>query len=203
MKSRVSTYTKGFSYVELLIVMVLASILITFSTSSVVHLTTNMPLTQAGDELAATLLHARQKAISTGYAAEIRFYNLPAKDDDFWVSVVQVAYQKADGSYESEAPIWLPADTGISRNPIFSSFFRSGDQVKMLIRGTAGSEFPAHKEAEFVGFRYHPDGSTGLPEDKWFFTITFHNGDELKEIPKNFYTIQIDPVLGQLQSFRP
>lgn len=195
----------AFSLVELLIVFAIFAILLGIAAASFQNVGPNLSLTRGGDELADALLRARQKAIAASDAVEVRFYDLNSSEDDDYVRVYQLVYQRSDGSYEAENPIWLPVGIGVSREPHLSSFFQSGEEAstKLLIRGTAGDQFPGEKEADYIAFRYLPDGSTNLPEEKWFLTVVFEQRIEGQEVPPNFYTIQIDPVMGQIQTFRP
>jgi len=196
---------RGFSLVELLLVLVIFAILLGLTVASFQNVGPSLSLTRGGDELVGAILRARQRAITTSDAVEVRFYNLASEEDDDYVTVYQIVTQESDGSYRAESPIRFPVGIGISRDPQLSSFFDVEEDAltALLIRGIAGEQFPLEEEAEFVAFRYLPDGSTNLPEEKWFVTVTFQDELEDEEVPTNFYTIQIDPVLGQIQTFRP
>lgn len=200
-----ATNPNGFSLIELLFVIAIGTVMIALVSGSFHSISRSLSLTRGGDDLADAILGARQKAIAASDAVEIRFYDLPSEEDDAYVTVLQVAYQKSDGSYRAENPVWMPAGIGISRNPQLSSFFQTGEggPAALLIHGVAGESFPDQQEAEYVAFRYLADGSTNLPEEKWFLTVTFQSETESEEVPANFYTIQIDPALGQIQTFRP
>ena len=193
---------KGFSLFELLLVVTLILVLLAMAGASIFSLGSALSLTEAGDLVGDALVEARQLAVSTGNAVEVRIYDLSTADDDLMAAAVQIAQQRNDGNYLANNPILLPEGVGISREGRYTSFFESGGQTKMLLRGKAGMLLPGDQDAEFVGFRFLPNGSANLTDDKWFLTL--HRTDELGvEVPKNFFTIQIDPLLGQIQIFRP
>lgn len=197
--------SRGFSLLELLIVFAVISLLLGIVVTSVQYVGPSLSLSRAGDELAESLLEARQKAIAASDAVEVRFYDLESTEDNDFVTVYQLVYQKSDGTYRAENPVRLPTGIGISRNPRLSSFFQSEGETpgRFLIRGAAGPQLPEDNEAKYIAFRYLPDGSTNLPEAKWFLTVAFDREEESASVPDNFYTIQIDPVMGQIQTFRP
>ena len=64
----------------------------------------------------------------------------------------------------------------------------------------------------YAAFQINPDGSTNLPvtaaNGPWIYFMTLHqlsSGDGLitTSLPKNYYTIQIDPANGHLYTYRP
>ncbi|MDI1312760.1 MAG: Verru_Chthon cassette protein D [Prosthecobacter sp.] len=91
------------------------------------------------------------------------------------------------------------------------------DDVKTSSSGGAGYSGVAN--AKYNAIRFMPDGSCRkvsaqndgfsqldygtLPTS--FLTITYNNGQEITtgNLPKNFYTIQIDPFTGKARNYRP
>lgn len=198
---------RAFSLIEMLVVLAFVGALLALSIPSLVSLNSSMNLTQTGDNLVDFFANARQQAIAANSAVEIRFYDLFSEEDDRVVKTLQVVHQSSDGTYIGGEVLWFPAGVGISRDSKLSSFFSSEDQLrKSLLTGVSGEVLPADQEAGYLGFRFNPDGSTTLPSGSWFLTVVLENREEVREegqSPANFYTIQMDPVMGRIRTFRP
>ncbi|MDF1811199.1 MAG: Verru_Chthon cassette protein D [Verrucomicrobiales bacterium] len=216
MKKHRSPYSSAFSLLELLTVLTIVSIVLAFSIAAVPKLSITYSLTHTGDQITDFLTNARQQAVAKNRSVEVRFYNLKEEtDDDLIVTLVQSVQHIDNGNYvensahigelevEDEKTVYLPSGIGISRNPVYTSFFRTGRTTKGLIRGKAANSLPDHPDATFTGFRFNPDGSTELPAGKWFLTIIPEVASRRDEPPPNFYTIQIDPAVGRVRVFRP
>lgn len=83
--------------------------------------------------------------------------------------------------------------------------------------GTAG--YSGVSGAKYNALRFMPDGScrkvnaqqNGFSQLDYgtlptsFFTVTYDNGQEITtaNLPKNFYTIQVDPFTGKARNYRP
>lgn len=56
----------------------------------------------------------------------------------------------------------------------------------------------------YVAFRFRPDGSTDLAEStSWTLTLVRHPAADPAMLSKNFIALQIDPVTGHVDSYRP
>lgn len=211
MRVKSHTDSRAFSLMELMLVLTIMTIVITFSIGSYFQLNVNMAMSETGGKIENALHGARQLAVTTGDAVEVRFYHSAEPDPEVEadeesvpsIDAIQLARQHDDGSYSAEIPIDLSENLRISKSPGYSSFFIEDPSTEMLIRGKAGSLLPDYPEKEFTAFRYHPDGSTSLPVGKWFFTLLFEADLAKPDEAGNFYTIQIDPVLGRVETFRP
>lgn len=204
----------AFSLWELLIVMSVMGVLVAVVGPAFFGFGSSLSLTQTGDQLVSLLANARQEAIAGNRSLEVRFYDLSTEADDTLVKTVQLVDHMDDGEFIGNRDQFdelavrgrniyqLPTGYGISRNPRFSSFFEPGD-TGMLIRGKAGAALPMDPEAQFIGFRFLPDGSTELPVRQWFFTVVAEAGLDESELPKNYYLVQIDPAMGRVRVFRP
>ena len=195
-------FPAGFSILELLFVMTIIGVLLFLSMGTLFPLAKSLSLTEGGESVAELILEARQQAVAKSSAVELRLYDLTSEDDDDIVTTIQLVVQRNDGTYQASNPLLITGGVGISRDPRLTSFFHSSRAAEKLIRGQAGKALPGDSEATFVGFRFHPDGSTNLPDHKWFLTLLAESEVD-GPIPENFFTIQIDPLLGQIQVFRP
>lgn len=194
----------AFSMVELLVVMTILGILFTLAAVSFMGAGSGLSLSQVGEQIGVEIRRARQIATAKSIAVEVRFYDLATDEDDDYVSVIQIVEQLSDGGYQAENPIRFPSDIGIVRDSELTSFF-AANATDVLIQGTAGDTLPNEQEATYIAFRFRPDGSTNLTDERWFLTATHKAVTESSGggIPDNFYTIQVDPVLGQITSYRP
>ncbi len=112
--------------------------------------------------------------------------NAPAAED----SPLPVASFVPEGNLES-----LPASVTISTEPAYSSIWQLRRQKETTSLG---------EERRYVAVRFRPDGSTDLAESSaWYLTLAKHPQPNSEELPKNFFTIQIDPVTGALDYYRP
>lgn len=112
--------------------------------------------------------------------------------------------------------IIIAADQGLS--PLLNGQNgQSLDDIKTNSSGGAGYSGVAN--AKYNAIRFMPDGSCRkvnaqsdgfsqldygtLPTS--FLTLTYDNGQEITtgNLPKNFYTIQIDPFTGKARNYRP
>lgn len=81
------------------------------------------------------------------------------------------------------------------------------------VAGTDPSIFNVGTTYTYVAFQFRPDGSTTLDQitsiiGTWGCFLTLHqlsSGDPVAKtaLPKNYYTIQIDPNNGHVNSYRP
>lgn len=198
-------HLRGFSLVELMLVLFILTVLLVVSAGSFLQLSVNLALTEAGDRVAAALREGRHLAVARSDAVEVRFYHPidPTMNGAPPVTAVQIVRQSSDGSYEAGVSIAFSEEIVICVDSEWSSLFARDDTTSMLLRGKGGSLYPVNPEASYTAFRFHPDGSTSLPMGKWYFSLVFRKDLEDLEAARNFYTIQVDPVLGRVEVFRP
>jgi len=114
-----------------------------------------------------------------------------------------------------DKPQVLPQSIVMSKGA-FSTLIPENPQAppNMPAQSTASSRDPVlprkiGNSYDFMWFRFLPDGSTNLPaqstldaDGAWCITL-YNINDPPATLPKNFFTLQIDPVSGAIKQFRP
>lgn len=196
---------RGFSLVELLVVIAILAVVSVISAAAYRGVTESSALNSAGSQLTGQLYLARQNAISQNRIVEMRFYKLADRNDAARTAylAMQPFVITASTTNALGKPVYLPSRVQISDDPGLSNLMNSPDA---LVGTGSSANFTlsgAGNNYSYIGFRYKPDGSTTL-KSRTFLTLHSANdpGTGAKP-PRNWFSVQIDPVTGTLQSFRP
>ena len=210
-----SPMATAFTLVEMMAVMAIIVVLVALIAPSMGSLLRGPLITQASDQATGLFNLARQTAITRNASVEVRFYQYG--DPSFPGEQANVA---ASGKYRAcqlfavddlgkctalgkveMLPQAVIADSGAPLSTLLAAgqqkVWTASDPMLSLPR--AGLNYNCRS------FRFRPDGSTDLDASaRWF--ITLHNvndGDGLNAPPRNFVTVQIDPISGAATSYRP
>ncbi|HEY8966217.1 MAG TPA: hypothetical protein VIM58_07230, partial [Candidatus Methylacidiphilales bacterium] len=97
--------------------------------------------------------------------------------------------------------VYLPDGVAIADDPALSPLLSADPSLA----GTA--DLPGHPGTQCAGFYFRPDGSTGtaLTPANNFLTLRADRGPEAASgaAPRDYYTLQVNPVTGKVTSFRP
>jgi uncharacterized protein (TIGR02596 family) len=201
--------TEAFTITELLAVIGIMVVLIALFAPTANTILRGSNITQASDLLGGQLALARQTAAVDNRTVEVRFYaarDPEAPGNTTELRSFQIFRIEDDGTAKALGKVQqLPTAVIISPDTSFSTLvrpdrskgFTSTDPQVSIPR--AGTEYDAYY------FRFRPDGSTDLePTEKWYVTI--HNETDSPTAgspPANYATIQIDPVSGDIMTYRP
>ena len=204
----------GFTLIELLAVIIIVSLLIVASAPAVLSSIESSRLTSSGEGLMADLSLAQQTSLSLGQTTEVRFYKF-APDDGFGDSASYAAYQifriydqptedpkNPGGALVTELPITEPKRfrEGVLLAPTESPLVtREPEQPE-------GGRYFLETGATYAAFRFTSEGTTNIsiPMRESYVTLAaFPGGVASPTLPKNIYTIQINPATGNLRSYRP
>lgn len=216
--------SRGFTLVEMLVVMAIIIILTTLVTPSLTSVLKANSLTQGSQDFIGQLTLARQEALTKNHPIEVRLYQYADPNIGG-----ETAGSPATGRYRalqifsiSDSGLAVPLDK-VEHFPT-TFMFDSGSTLSslipqaasttpnaaapLLLNGPQNFSIPvAGKNFNMVTFRFNPDGSTNLgvtPVGGWFITShLIQNGDRLTKAPANFATLQIDSSNGTLREFRP
>ena len=214
----------GFTLVELLTVMAIIGLIAAFVVPSASSILKGSQLTQSTQIVTDQLGLARQRALSRNRSVEVRFYKygdpeIPGQTasngnyrafQTFEVidpspanlSGTTVAFGKVQHLQSS-----IIIDAGTPDLATLSSIFNQTNRKPLSVSTTSSTlPFPhAGNTYEYTYFRFRPDGSTDLlPTGKWYLTLhSINDGDKLTTPPRNFVTLQLDPVDGSIRTFRP
>lgn len=209
----------AFTLIELLLVMVVISILMSIAAPAVSSMMRGSKLTQSGQLVSDQFGYARQTALSKGRPVEVRFYrfvdldaqeNPPGK-----YRALQLFEVLEDGTYVPLTRVFTFAGSSIIMD--------SGSTLSTLIGNASGTSTPPTRSTgsalkyeiprvglnyEAAAFRFQPDGSTNLTRQsastQW--CVTLHDvskGDNLTTPPPNFVTLQIKSLNGKVKIWRP
>jgi len=194
------TLQKGFSLVELLVVILLMAFLLAISVGGYTAMIQSTALTTSAAMIQDTLAEARQSAMAQNSAVEIRIYDLPPQPNSTPVyCAMQSHWIKADGTTPPVSnPLFLSTSVVIDENPAHSSLISANNQIAT----PDATDSRLNKQTRV--FHFLPDGSTDLnPSTKWFITVRAANQSDPAHFPSNWACIQIDPTTGRAQIYRP
>ena len=191
---------RGFTLVELLVVLVIMAILGALVMSSP-NLWRSTNVTVAGNQLMEDLAFARELAVSSNEPTEVWFLR-PTGGTLFGAS--QIYQVDQTGVWSPYGGVHhLPANIGVDSGTKLSSLFAASNkkfwssQAQAAILGY-GTSYDAW------AIRFMPDGSVGNATQNLFLTLhDISLGDQLTALPANYSLINIDYVTGAATLYRP
>lgn len=207
MKATTTTNQRiGFSLIEVLAVLGILAILVAGATPPIINAIKANRLTTAADLLVGKLNEAQTLAVTFSSDVEIRFYDADNSSHELaatrtdGVQVFHLADPSdakvelpSDGFVAAGLPEKLPEGIAINRTETLSNIWnlRSGNRDRS-------------EETPYAAIRFFPDGTTNLQETGiWHLTLVEDRLKQSENLPPNFATIQIDPVTGWLEVYRP
>lgn len=187
--------TRGFSLIELLVVMVIIGILVAVTIPSL-SLFRSVALSQEVEVVVGELKAARQTAITENRTIEVRLYSYPGEFDDQEESIraIQVWKREASGTLVALNELHeLTEPVIISENPMITKI---GPSI------TPAESDPLSPDTTYRAFRFRPAGTTNLDlSEQWYFTMHLESDPGVP--PANFATIQIEPLTGAINVIGP
>ena len=218
-----SHQVKGFSLIELMVVLGVVGLLMAFAAPNLFSLITANSLTGEGTVLRNQLTYAQQIAISKSADVEVRFFK-STNPDRAQTEEIFGAYQLFQYNDEGEmapissffqirAPVVVHENLSTLLDPGMNGASQSERNYGYTSPATGRAEAPtgegrALRSTEYVAFRFRPDGSTDLPNrtrssDTWFVTLVQGEGAMNASDPDNYLCLQVNPYNGQVSEFRP
>ncbi|MDR1191604.1 MAG: Verru_Chthon cassette protein D [Verrucomicrobiales bacterium] len=197
----------AFTLLELMVVIAIAAMLTIAAVPAFNAITRGSQLTQAGQLLTDELALARQAALTRNRAVEVRLYRCPARDARHYRAIQSFVIDDDTGrAVATGRARFLPAgviiDAGSELSPLLQPERAKTawtDADPQLPLPDLGTDYDARV------FRFQSDGTTNLTiTAQWFLTLHHATlGDNLGALPNNYYVIQINPLNGSVQTYRP
>lgn len=201
--------SRGFSLLELLVVVAVMLILLGLGVTSFSDVQRAYGITTGAENVRNALLLARLEATSRSRTLEVRFCRL---DADSPVRDLQVVLHEPDGSlslrYKMRSlPESLLLEIDTTRSTLFTypnkALNASGSN---FVANDAGNAFPINGSPNYEVFSFfiYPDGTSSQPWSSAVFpSVTLRSIQNLSEAPENYAVIQIDPANGRSSILRP
>jgi uncharacterized protein (TIGR02596 family) len=199
---RHSATLRGFSLVELLVVVALLAMLMTMLVPAVGSMNTARLLTAAGSSLEGGLTLARENALVRRAPVEVRLYSYAVPGSTAAYRAMQAFIMNDQGEYSTPVGKMIPLPTGIiiSSNAAYSTLMADASGSATF---TNADPIPRIGTYTARAFRFLPNGQTTLSNSTPFPFLTLHSERLSNPASGNFYTIQIDPLNGKLRNYRP
>jgi len=184
----------AFSLVELLIVVAIIGILAVLTIPAFITISDAKQITAANQSLSDGLRLARQLALVKSTPVEFRLWQIRPQDG-VRNSFCAYAYNQITDS----------GATNFSKTNYFAKgvSLSTGSSHKYTTLVTNGVVI-INPQIRYARFNFRPDGSTDLnPNLKWFATFVRDREVTNSTLPKNYITLQIDPLNGNVSYYRP
>lgn len=214
---------KGFSLIELMVVLGIVGLLLAFAAPNLFSLITANTLSGEGTVLRNQLTLAQQLAVSRSSDVEVRFFKMENPDAAQTVPIFR-AFQLFQYNPKGElAPIsqYFRIRAPVAVHEDLSTLLKTSSGGATTEDKKYGFDSPNAGQADapagpggelistpYVSFRFRPDGSTDLPHrtaggDTWYITMVQGEGALQTNKPDNYFCLQINPYNGQVSEFRP
>lgn len=201
---------QGFTLLESMIVVTVLALLVALMAPTLVEAVKAYRLSSAGEVVAGRILEAQGLALTFSSDLELRIYKAldTSSDDPRDGQLLQILQLQETNSADETTgetvsqvnfrPIGriepLPEQVAISSNSEFSSLWLLPSQKTQV----------DSQDRDYIAFRFRPDGSTSLAENQpWHITLVDASQKSASTLPLNFVTLQVDPVTGKLEVYRP
>jgi uncharacterized protein (TIGR02596 family) len=200
----------AFTLLELLVVLGIMAVIFGLAVPSLTGISEGRSLNDAASQLIAYLDAARQQALAQSKNVEVRIYTLPAKPPETFarIGAIQSFHKNADDTFTALGkPEFLPERIALAGT--FSTLANSANAKKR-----SDGELPGMSSVPYHYFTFKSDGSTDLDlstasGEAWYLTLVLSR--TIPSLPTNtttapahnFITIQLDPLTGRTQTFRP
>jgi len=201
----------GFSLIELLVVIALMVVVGGIAVPNFNNIARGTKIGQAGQLLQDKLRIARQTAITRNRTVEVRFYQYTdalagvGPSQPAFRSVQTFLVENNGQTTALDKVQALPNSIIMDGGPISTLLGSRQDKAGAWTSADPQVRIPqAGTNYQCRALRFYSDGSTSLDNGALWY-VTLHEGilgDNLAQPPKNFCTLQVDPINGYVQVFR-
>ncbi|PTY03628.1 hypothetical protein DB346_07090 [Verrucomicrobia bacterium LW23] len=202
----------GFSLVELLIVLGIVSVLMLIMIPVTNSMVQSYQLSSTSQIIQNQLAQARQMAVTSGSAVQVRLYFLPGAQAPATAtpSVWRGMQCFVEGDVTGSGAAAVAPLTPVSMPVYFKSpaIILNNNQRSTILTLTPSAPTaaemlpPFNQNYSYVSFRFRPTGETDLPETANCITVTLDRAPVAAQgLPANFRTLQINCRNGTVRSF--
>lgn len=222
--------SQAFTLIEMLVVVTIIVLLLAFSTPALMRTLEATRLSSVGDSLLGAISEAQQISYAQNVPTELRFFSYGG---DFGSKPQIRSYQlfKVTLTSQGTGAALSYKETLVPVNSLVilaeGIVIPTDDELSPALSGEGlpdqkddgSAGYSGVKEATYTALRFMTDGTcrkAGKAQGGFaqlvlqtlptcFFTITYDNGQEIEvsNLPKNFFTIQVDPYTGKARSYKP
>jgi len=197
---------RGFSLVELLVVVAIIAILGSLAMAGLGNVTRSANLVNAAQRVGDQLTLARQAAVTRNLPVEVRFYEVPDWDAapgdaaQYW-RAVQTFVRDGTTATPLARPVLLPARVAINdgRSPLWDRMTNTGTAALPGFGSRSYRAITFRPNAMVDGF----DGDNFNPAQAY---LVLHHENEAGDgdaLPANFAVVQLNPLTGKVTVLRP
>lgn len=192
--------TRGFSLTELLVVMAILGFFVVVAMPSFRTVFVGSNLNRAGQMIGDQMALARQEAVTKNREVRVHFYKIKTGNTEHYRAM----------------QVWRvePTETGTTTLPVSrlvvipeGVIISPGNDLSPLLTADTSlvgtTTLSAFGNTSYVGYRYRADGSTDTSVTVSNDYLTLQNANATGTPPANYYTIQIDPLVGKVTVYRP
>jgi uncharacterized protein (TIGR02596 family) len=215
----------AFSLIEMLIVLTVLGVLFAVAAPNLFTLMQASSLSSEGSLVRNKLTQAQQLALSRNSDVEVRFFKMrdegAAELDEEYRGFQFYQYDSAgklspvSRFFRIRPPVVISSELSTLLKES-SNQDEQGKDYGFISPNSGRDTVPlgdGFEELDYVAFRFRPDGSTDLPGrsgtmdsveggDTWYLTLVQGAGD-VRELPPNYYVVQLDPFNGRVGVYRP
>jgi uncharacterized protein (TIGR02596 family) len=202
----------AFTLAEMLIVIAIIMLLVALITPALIGIVDNANLKVAATTMSDTLNLARQTAITSNRAVEVRFYKVPKENaapdapagERFFRAIAMFRIDDA-GPKRLGGLVLLKGNVRCADDSRFGTLLNDAPKEESTLYEVSGN---ATTKYEYRYILFRADGTTTLPPsgasgDTWHTLI--HNGNKtpVQAVDSNYATIQLDPATGRTRTLFP
>jgi len=198
---------RAFTLVEMLVVLAILAILAVLVIPSLGPLMRSYALNSASSMITDELTYAHQAALTRNAAVEVRIYQTgsSANANDLQYRAIRSVLSASNQPLDKIK--YLPSQVIISSNTNYSTLISTNSSANGI--STNSEALPGGGVTNYISFQFRATGGTTLTPvtgtgSTWYLALFPENAyTNSAGMPNNYVTVQVDPVTGNVKTYRP